>query len=169
MRPRAVMPFSLIDRIVELHPGESIIAEKTLIGDENYLKDHFPNFACMPGVLMLEAMTQAAGWLLRSTDDFRRPIVMLKEARNVKYGTFLAPQQTLIVKVEINKRVDDHLIKVKGNGTIEGKPAVSGILLLEHFGLEAKLHTPAAMDQDSRRNYREIFEDIYHPVAVESA
>ena len=169
MRPRAVMPFSLVDRIVEIQPGESIVAEKTLQGDENYLKDHFPNFPCMPGVLMLEAMCQAGAWLLRHSDGFERPVVMLKEARNVKYGNFLAPSQTLVVSVEISKRTDESVTKLKGKGTIEGEAAVSGILLLEQFRLEEKLHTPAAMDRVSRRNYHELFEDIYHPVAVETA
>lgn len=156
-----MMPFSLIDRIVELNEGDSITAEKSLIGSENYLKDHFPNFPCMPGVLMLEAMFQAGCWLLRQTDGFSRPIVMLKEARNVKYGNFVAPGQTLVVQVEITKRVDDALCKVKGRGTVEGKSAVSGILLLEQFRLHDTMGTPAAMDQVSRRNYLEEFQRIY--------
>jgi len=164
-----MMPFSLIDRITELKPGESIIAEKTLRGDEHYLKDHFPNFPCMPGVLMLEALYQAGCWLLRQTDGFQRPIVMLKEARNVKYGNFVAPGQTLVANVQINKEVDDNLVKVKGQGTVNGKPAVSGILLLEQFRLEEKLGTPAAMDQVSRRNYLEEFQRIYEMATVETA
>mgnify|MGYP002624444365 CR=1 FL=1 len=163
------MPFSLIDKITELLPGQEVTAEKTLRGDEQYLKDHFPNFPCMPGVLMLEAMFQASCWLLRQTDEFKRPIVMLKEARNVKYGNFVAPGQTLVVNVQVKGQPDDNLWKVKGQGTVNGKPAVSGILLLEQFRLEEKLHTPAAMDHVCRRNYLHEFDKIYQSAAVETA
>ena len=163
-----VMAFSLIDKITEREPGQAVTAEKTLRGDEQYLKDHFPNFPCMPGVLMLEAMFQASCWLLRQTDDFKRPIVMLKEARNVKYGNFVAPGQTLTVTVNVTGQPDDNLTKVKGQGTVDGKPAVSGILLLEQFRLEEKLCTPSAMDNVSRRNYFKEFDRIYQPTAVET-
>ena len=166
MQPQ--MPFSLIDRITELIPGQEVTAEKTLRGDEHYLKDHFPNFPCMPGVLMLEAMFQAGCWLLRQTDDFKRPIVMLKEARNVKYGNFVAPNQTLVVNLQVTGQPDEQTYKLKGRGMVEGKPAVSGILVLEQFRLEDKLHTPAAMDNVSRRNYFQELERIYPSTAVKA-
>jgi 3-hydroxyacyl-[acyl-carrier-protein] dehydratase len=165
-----MMPFSLIDRITELTPGVSITTEKSLRGDENYLQDHFPNFPCMPGVLMLESLYQAGCWLLRKSDEFSRPIVMLKEARNVKYGNFVAPGQTLVVTLNIKSPSDDGgICKVKGQGTVNGKPAVSGILTLEQFRLEDKLQTPAAMDHVSRRNYLKEFKAIYEPAAFETA
>ncbi len=154
------MRFSLVDRIVELNPGQSITAQKTLKGDENYLQDHFPNFACMPGVLMLEAIYQAGCWLLRETDGFSRPIVMMKEARNVKYGNFVGPGQTLEVTHQITKESACNLTQIKGPGTVNGKPAVSGILLLEQFRLEKKLAAAAATDQVARKYYMAEFKRI---------
>ena len=65
------MRFTLIDRIVELEPGARITATKSLTMAEEYLGDHFPNFPVMPGVLMLEAMTQTAAWLIRAERGFR--------------------------------------------------------------------------------------------------
>jgi len=50
---------TLIDRIIELEPCVRITAVKTLTMTEEYLADHFPHFPVMPGVLMLEALTQA--------------------------------------------------------------------------------------------------------------
>ncbi|MGA2254534.1 MAG: hypothetical protein ABSG53_07735, partial [Thermoguttaceae bacterium] len=72
-RPQCGLPefmrFLLIDRIVDFQPGAQITAVKSLTMAEEYLADHFPNFPVMPGVLMLEAMTQAAAWLIRLSED----------------------------------------------------------------------------------------------------
>ena len=91
------MRFCLLDEITELTLGRSITATRRLDPDEDYLKDHFPKFPVMPGVLMLEAMFQASGWLVRATDEFEHPFVLLQQARSVKYANFLAPNQTLVV------------------------------------------------------------------------
>jgi 3-hydroxyacyl-[acyl-carrier-protein] dehydratase len=98
------MQFSLIDRILELEEGSRIKAVKTLSLAEEYLKDHFPRFPCMPGVLMIESMFQAAAWLIRKSENFANSMVVLKEIRNVKCADFLVPGQSLIVTVEILKQ-----------------------------------------------------------------
>ena len=54
------MRFTLLDRIVEVEPGKSITAVKAVSLSEEYLADHFPRFPVLPGVFMLEAMTQAS-------------------------------------------------------------------------------------------------------------
>jgi len=56
-------PFLLVDRVVELVPGESIVAFKNLSINEPYFDGHFPGKPIFPGVLLLEAMAQAAGIL----------------------------------------------------------------------------------------------------------
>ena len=78
------MRFTLLDRVVAIEPGKSITAIKTLTLSEEYLADHFPRFPVMPGVLMLEAMTQAAAWTIRLGEDFAHSIVVLRSAKNVK-------------------------------------------------------------------------------------
>src|ERR1700681_578193 len=124
------MRFVLIDRIIELNPGQSLVAVKNLSMAEEYLADHFPGFPVMPGVLMLEAMTQAGAWLVRAGEDFAHSIVVLKEARNVKYSNFVAPGQTLTVTVEIINQ-DARLTRLKAQGTVEGEVQLSGRLVLE--------------------------------------
>ena len=79
------MRFRFIDRITQLEPGKHIEAVKHLSGDERYLDDHFPRFPVMPGVLMLETMYQAGLWLVRRTENFAHSVVLLNEARNVKF------------------------------------------------------------------------------------
>ena len=94
------MKFKLIDRITDLVPGERISAVKALSQAEEYLADHFPRFPVMPGVLMVEAMTQAAAWLVRATEDYAHSMVLLANARNVTYKSFVSPGQLLELTVE---------------------------------------------------------------------
>ena len=56
-------PFLLVDRVVELNPGESIVAYKNLTVNEQFFEGHFPDQPVFPGVMLLEAMAQAAGIL----------------------------------------------------------------------------------------------------------
>lgn len=56
-------PFLLVDRVVELTPGESIVAYKNLSANEQFFEGHFPDRPIFPGVLLLEAMAQTAGIL----------------------------------------------------------------------------------------------------------
>ena len=57
-------PFLLIDGILSCAPGESIVAVKNVSPDEPYFLGHFPGHPVMPGVLILEALAQAAGVLV---------------------------------------------------------------------------------------------------------
>ncbi|MFT6956961.1 MAG: 3-hydroxyacyl-[acyl-carrier-protein] dehydratase [Halieaceae bacterium] len=56
-------PFLLVDRVVELTPGDSIVAYKNLSINEQFFDGHFPQEPVFPGVLLVEAMAQAAGIL----------------------------------------------------------------------------------------------------------
>src|SRR5256714_2701006 len=104
-RQAAAVKFNLIDKIVELS-DQRIVAVKYVSLAEEYLADHFPSFPVLPGVLMLEAITQAAGWLLHHRRGFEKSIAVLREARNVKYGQFVAPGNFLRVEVDFIKDTD---------------------------------------------------------------
>jgi 3-hydroxyacyl-[acyl-carrier-protein] dehydratase len=62
-------PFLLVDRVTELNFGESIIAYKNVTVNEPFFNGHFPDHPVMPGVLIIEAMAQAAGILGFKTMD----------------------------------------------------------------------------------------------------
>src|SRR5689334_23934803 len=98
------MRFHLVDRIVEVVPGKSLQAVKNLTLGEEYLADHFPTFPVMPGVLMLQTLVEAGAWLLRLSEDFRHSIIVLREAKNIKYGTFMEPGRQMSVSVELVER-----------------------------------------------------------------
>lgn len=60
-------PFLMLDRVIECEPGKRILAYKNVSVNEPYFPGHFPNRPVMPGVLILEAMAQAAGILVFRT------------------------------------------------------------------------------------------------------
>lgn len=64
-------PFLLVDRVLELVPGESVVAIKNVSVNEPFFNGHFPEHPVMPGVLLVEAMAQAAGILGFKTMDKR--------------------------------------------------------------------------------------------------
>lgn len=150
------MRFTLIDRITELEPGVRITAVKSLSMAEEYLADHFPQFPVMPGVLMVEAMTQTAAWLVRATEDFAHSIVVLREAGNVKFGQFVCPGQTLTVVAELVK-MDQREAKLKVQGTLDGRMTVSGRLTLAKYNLADSHLDGAAADREIRRDLRDLF------------
>ncbi len=158
------MNFTLIDKIVELKPGKSITAIKNLSLAEEYLQDHFPLFPVMPGVLMLEAMYQAGAWLIRESEDYANSIILLKEARNVKYAKLVEPGQTLKVKMTIQKE-EGSLTTLKGVGTVDGESAVSGKIILEKFTLADRVPERTPMDDYARRRLKEIHRLLCQPKA----
>src|SRR6478736_8685095 len=116
----ASMRFVLIDRIIDLKPGQSLVAIKNLSLAEEYLADHFPGFPVMPGVLMLEALTQAGAWLLRDMEDFAHSIIVLKQAKTIKYGSFVEPGRQLELRVNLAAH-DERETSLKGVGVIDGQ------------------------------------------------
>lgn len=144
-RKVSAMRFCLLDRITQLEPGVRITAIKQLRADEDYLADHFPRFPVMPGVLMLETMFQAGMWLVRQSEGFEHSIVVLKEARNVKYSDFVEPGQTLEVSAEFLKQ-DGSLVTLKTQGTVDGKVAVNARLILDRYNLAERHPSRTATD-----------------------
>jgi len=156
------MRFLLIDRIVEFERGVSLTAVKSLTMAEEYLADHFPNFPVMPGVLMLESMTQASAWLIRLSEDFAHSIVVLKQATNIKNIQFVEPGQILTVTTEIMSH-NDVETKLKAQGSVDGKTCVSARLILERYNLADRSPADAAADDDILDVMRSQFSILYQP------
>jgi 3-hydroxyacyl-[acyl-carrier-protein] dehydratase len=119
--------FELIDREIE-RSDERIVAIKTVTLAEEYLADHFPGFAVLPGVLMLETMVQAGRRLVSGDRHWA-----LAQVRNVRYGQMVRPGQSLRVSVEIRKRhTGPHAaVEFQGVGEVDGQVAVQGRFTLK--------------------------------------
>lgn len=128
------MRFQLLDRILAVEPGKSIRMVKNLTLAEEYLADHFPSFPVMPGVLMLQTLVEAGAWLLRISDNFEHSVIALREARNVKYGSFMQPGRSMVVTVELAEAKDGQVV-FKGKGECDGASTVSAKFTVARYNL----------------------------------
>jgi 3-hydroxyacyl-[acyl-carrier-protein] dehydratase len=113
-------PFLLVDRIVEMEP-ERIVGIKSVTSNEPFFQGHFPDFPVMPGVLIVEAMAQAAGVLvLQSMPDRENKLVLLVAIENARFRRPVVPGDTLRMEMKVIKRKAS-VAKMAGVATVDGK------------------------------------------------
>jgi 3-hydroxyacyl-[acyl-carrier-protein] dehydratase len=97
-------PFLLVDRVLELNLGESIVAYKNISFNEAWTQGHFPGKAIFPGVLTVEAMAQAAGILGFKTMD-KKPadgsMYLFVGADKLRFKRPIIPGDQLMLRAEI--------------------------------------------------------------------
>ena len=141
------MNFTLVDRIAELIPSKSIRTIKQVSMAEEYLADHFPGFPVLPGVMMLESAVEAASWLVYEHTQFTKSLVVLKEARQIRYGNFVAPGETLVITAEA-VRIDPLASEFKIRGVVGNATAIQGKMLLSHMNLSDTDAAMAVVDEN---------------------
>ena len=129
------MRFILIDKIIELEPGKRIKAIKSVSLAEEYLADHFPTFPVLPGVFLLQGMVESACWLVRESENFAHSMVLLAQAKNVKYKSFAAPGMNIQYTVTA-KDIEETISSFTGTGECNGQPIVEARFSLRHFNLK---------------------------------
>jgi 3-hydroxyacyl-[acyl-carrier-protein] dehydratase len=139
------MRFILIDKIVLLETGKRIKTVKCVSLAEEYLADHFPVFPVLPGVLLLQGLIESASWLVRETENFAHSMILLEEARNIKYKSFLSPGSQIEYTVDV-KTIEKNISSFTGIGISEGQEIVLGSFGLRHFNLADKNPAMAAVD-----------------------
>ena len=169
------MRLNLVDRIREVEPGKRIRSVKNLTLAEEYLADHFPTFPVLPGVMMLEAATQAAGWVLHRRTNFAKSMAVLKESRNVRYGNFVAPGNFLRIEAELTKSTDSGgTFKVTGSvvnsaGQASDNPAITGRIEVALFDLGDKQLDLAELDvrlkEHNRLRWKLLEQSMARPAA----
>jgi len=97
-------PFLLIDRVIKLVPGHEVHAIKNVTINEPFFQGHFPGQPIMPGVLILEAMAQAGGFLvLHSIDNPKSKLMYFSAIKNSKFKKVIVPGDQINLKVRLVK------------------------------------------------------------------
>jgi 3-hydroxyacyl-[acyl-carrier-protein] dehydratase len=139
------MKFILIDKVVKIVPGKEITAVKNVSLCEEYLADHFPTFPVLPGVFLLQGMVESACWLVRQSENFAHSMVLLAQAKNVKYKSFAAPGMNLQYTVTA-KDIEESISSFSGTGSCNGQAIVEAKFSLRHFNLAEQDNKFAAED-----------------------
>jgi 3-hydroxyacyl-[acyl-carrier-protein] dehydratase len=151
------MRFILIDKITLLESGRQIKAVKNVSLSEEYLADHFPTFPVLPGVLLLEGLIESASWLVREAENFAHSMILLREARNVKYKSFLAPGAQVEYTVQA-KTIEENISSFTGFGVSDGMRIVEARLGLRHFNLADENSALASVDAEVIENMKKRWE-----------
>ena len=112
-------PMLLVDKIIELEP-DRIVGIKNVTANEPFFMGHFPEFAVMPGVLIVEAMAQVAGVLvLREMADRKNKLVLLASIDSAKFRKPVLPGDQLRMEMKVSKRKAS-VAKMFGQATVDG-------------------------------------------------
>ncbi|MEO8544012.1 MAG: 3-hydroxyacyl-ACP dehydratase FabZ [Betaproteobacteria bacterium] len=124
-------PFLLVDRVVELEKGKRIVALKNVSMNEPFFTGHFPHRPVMPGVLMLEALAQAAALLAFDTlgvtpDD--KTVYYFAGIDGARFKRPVEPGDQLMLHVELD-RMKSGIFKFKARATVGKELAVEAALI----------------------------------------
>lgn len=118
-------PFLLIDRVIDLEPKKKAVAIKNVTMNEPFFQGHFPGHPVMPGVLIVEAMAQAGGFLmLHAVEDPKKSVAYFMAMDSVRFRKPVVPGDTLRLEVEM-------LSMRRGTCRIAGKAFVGNELAAE--------------------------------------
>jgi 3-hydroxyacyl-[acyl-carrier-protein] dehydratase len=94
-------PFLMIDEVLELEPGERVVARKTVRPDEWYLRGHFPGRPVMPGVLIVEAMAQTGAVAVLSQDENRGRLALFAGIDDLRFKRIVEPGDELVFECRL--------------------------------------------------------------------
>ena len=118
-------PFLLVDRIVEIELGKRALGLKNVTINEPFFPGHFPHNPVMPGVLIIEALAQAAAVLAFKTDGTipdKDAMVYFASVDNVRFKRPVVPGDQLMLDVEIVRTIRN-IWKFKGVARVAGEVA----------------------------------------------
>jgi len=132
-------PVLMIDRVRECEPGKRVVALKNVSANEPYFQGHFPSRPIMPGVLILEAMAQAAGILMLSGDAAGRQhenVYYYVGIDNARFKKPVIPGDQLELEVKLERQLRG-IGKFSCVARVSGEIAAEAAILLTVRPVEA--------------------------------
>ena len=124
-------PFLLVDRVLEREPGVRVVAEKLVSASEPYLQGHFPDRPLVPGVLMLEMLAQAGGFL--EAEPLGGRAIFLAGVQDARFKAPAFPGDRLRLEVAFDAAFGG-LMRVAGTVSCEGRELCTAKLLVKVLG-----------------------------------
>ena len=125
-------PFLMVDRVLDVVPGKSIVAVKNVTANEAYFQGHFPGHPVVPGVLIVEALAQAGGVLAYETATAEERIWILYlvgHRRDALQANRCGPAISSCLRVELVKR-RRNLWRFMGVAEVDGKLVAEAQILM---------------------------------------
>ncbi len=122
-------PSVLVDRVIEHVPGRSIVAVKNVTFGEEFFQGHFPGAPLMPGVLMIESLTQVASLLLLAGDGEGGGRAWLRAVEHAKFRRQVVPGDRLELQVTLGRR-RGRIARAAAVATVEGEVVAEADLVL---------------------------------------
>ncbi len=118
-------PFLLVDKVIELEPGKKVVAIKNVSANEPFFQGHFPEYPIMPGVLIVEALAQAAGIAVAVLEENKGKLGVFAGIDSMKFKNQVMPGDVLTLEAEILMSKLG-VTKAKVKASVDGKVAAEG-------------------------------------------
>jgi len=121
-------PFLLVDRVLEFEPGISAVGELDVVETAFWVPGHFPDYAVMPGVLIVEALAQCGAVALLSLPENQGKLAFFAGIDRVRFKRQIVPGETLRLECTITK-TRGPIGFGEAKASVDGQLAVSGELM----------------------------------------
>lgn len=120
-------PFRFVDRVIELTPGERVVAAYQVTGEEDFLAGHFPGRPIFPGVLQLEGLAQAGAIAVLAQEQFADRLPLFGGVEDVRFRRQVVPGDELRLEVTL-ERMSSRGGWGAAEATVAGKVTCAGRL-----------------------------------------
>uniref|UniRef100_UPI00047F73EE 3-hydroxyacyl-ACP dehydratase FabZ n=1 Tax=Carboxydothermus ferrireducens TaxID=54265 RepID=UPI00047F73EE len=121
-------PFLLVDKILEVVPGEKAVGIKNVTINEPFFQGHFPGRPIMPGVLLLEAMAQVGAVAILTDERYAGKLPMFAGIDGARFRKPVLPGDQVVFEVGLLK-IKGSLGKARGSGKVNGELVVEAEIL----------------------------------------
>jgi 3-hydroxyacyl-[acyl-carrier-protein] dehydratase len=122
-------PFLLVDKIIDYVPGKLAVGIKNITVNEPQFQGHFPEQPLMPGVLIVEAMAQVGGIVIKQQPGFENGLFVFAGIDKVRFRRQVVPGDQLVITVELLRIKQRRFVKVQARAEVESQLAAEGELM----------------------------------------